>query len=45
VLEFVFHTLDGDVDLLPRETSLQRVVVDHLRRGGHWISVTGRLDL
>lgn len=45
VLEFVFHTLDPDLDRLPRETRLQRAIVDHLRGGGHWISVTGRLDL
>ena len=45
VLEFVFHTLDPDFDRLPRETALQRAIVDHLRRGGHWFSVAGRLDL
>jgi GNAT-like C-terminal domain/N-acyltransferase N-terminal domain len=45
VLELVFHTLDSDLDRLPRETTLQRVLADHLRGGGHWISVVGRLDL
>jgi hypothetical protein len=45
VIEFVFHTLAADLDRLPRETTLQRAVVDHLSRGGHWLSVVGRLDL
>jgi hypothetical protein len=45
VLEFVFHTLDPDLERLPRETALQRAIVDHLRGGGHWISVTGTLEL
>jgi hypothetical protein len=45
VLEFVFHTLDPDLDRLPYRTSLERAVIDHLRSGGHWISVVGRLDL
>lgn len=45
VLEFVFHALDPELDDLPRETRLQRAIVDHLRGGGHWISVTGTLDL
>jgi hypothetical protein len=37
----------GDVDLaaLPRETSLQRVIVDRLRSGGHWSSRNGLLPL
>lgn len=45
VLEFVFHALDPDVERLPRETRLQRAVVDHLRSGGHWHWVAGTLDL
>lgn len=34
----------GDVDLeaLPRDTTLQRVVVDRLREGGHWSVRDGR---
>lgn len=45
VLELVFHTFDPDLDKLPRETTLQRVLVDHLRRGGHLFGPTGTLDL
>jgi hypothetical protein len=45
VLEFVFHTLDPDLERLPRETRLQRAVVDHLRGGGHLRSVMGTLAL
>jgi len=37
----------GEVDLatLPRDTTLQRVVADRLREGGHWAVRTGRLPL
>jgi hypothetical protein len=45
IVEFVFHTLEPDLDALPRETTLQRAVIDHLRSGGHWHYVAGRLDL
>ena len=45
VLEFVFHTLDPDLAGLSRETTLQRVLGDHLRGGGHLETVTGTLDL
>ena len=45
VLEFVFHTLDPDLGPLPRDTTLQRAIVDHLRGGGHLHSVTGTLAL
>jgi GNAT-like C-terminal domain/N-acyltransferase N-terminal domain len=45
VLEFVFHTLDPDLERLPRETTLQRAIVDHLRGGGHLRRVTGTLAL
>lgn len=45
VLEFVFHTLAPDLDRLPRETTLQRAIVDHLRSGGHLYSVAGTLEL
>lgn len=30
---------------LPRQTSLQRAVLDHLDTGGHWYSHTGVMDL
>jgi hypothetical protein len=45
VLEFVFHTLDPDLARLPRETTLQRTIVDHLRGGGRLHRVTGTLAL
>ncbi|WP_208875729.1 acyltransferase domain-containing protein [Streptomyces armeniacus] len=40
VLEFVFHVPPGtagpDLDQLPRDTALQRAILDRLRSGGHW---------
>jgi hypothetical protein len=45
VLEFVFHTLDPDLERLPRTTTLERVLGDHLRGGGHLFTTTGTLAL
>jgi hypothetical protein len=45
VLEFVFHTLEPDLDALPRETTLERSLGDHLRGGGHLRTGTGTLAL
>jgi hypothetical protein len=45
VLEFVFRRIGPDLDLLPRDTTLQRAVVDHLRAGRHWRVRTGWLPL
>jgi GNAT-like C-terminal domain/N-acyltransferase N-terminal domain len=46
ILEFVFHALpDTDLAALPQESTLQRAVVAHLRSGGRWHYVAGRLDL
>jgi hypothetical protein len=45
VFEFVFHTLEPDLDRLPRETTLQRLLGDHLRGGGHLRTDTGTLAL
>jgi hypothetical protein len=45
VLEFVFHTLDPDLDRLPQDTTLERAIVGHWRSGGHLDYVAGRLDL
>jgi hypothetical protein len=45
VVEFVFRTLDDDLDALPQETRLQRAIVAHLRSGGCFYTTTGRLDL
>ncbi|GAA1741908.1 acyltransferase domain-containing protein [Luedemannella helvata] len=42
VLRFVFRSLSTPLDRLPRRTALQRVVVDHLRAGGHWRWHQGR---
>ena len=36
-LFFTFHRRgDVDLDTLPRDTSLQRLIIDHLRAGRHW---------
>jgi hypothetical protein len=35
----------ADLDALPRDTSLHRVIVDRLRAGGHWSVYDGRLPL
>ncbi|MFE9610561.1 acyltransferase domain-containing protein [Streptomyces sp. NPDC006012] len=35
-VRFVFGDPDLPVDDLPRRTSVERAVVDHLRAGGHW---------
>jgi hypothetical protein len=45
VLEFVFHTLELDLDRLPQRTTLERAIVGHWRSGGHLHYVAGRLDL
>ncbi|BCJ30208.1 acyltransferase domain-containing protein [Actinocatenispora sera] len=45
VLEFVFRRIGPDLDRLPRDTTLQRAVVDHLRAGRHWRVRTGWLPL
>ncbi|MFD4635909.1 acyltransferase domain-containing protein [Lentzea sp. NPDC058436] len=36
VRRFVFRTLTTPLDRLPRDTVLQRAIVDHLRAGRHW---------
>ncbi len=41
VVEFVFGRREDDLDALPRRTSLQRVVGDHLRAGRHWTGGVG----
>jgi hypothetical protein len=45
LLEFVFHTLDDDLDALPQETRLQRAIVELMRSGGRLRTTVGRLDL
>ncbi|MGI8867319.1 MAG: acyltransferase domain-containing protein [Mycobacteriales bacterium] len=41
IIEFVFRQVDPDLASLPRHTTLQRAVVDHLRAGKHWRARTG----
>lgn len=36
VLRFVFRTLTTPLDQLPRHTTLQRAIIDHLKAGRHW---------
>ena len=40
-LEFIFDDPALPLDQLPRDTTLRRVVVDHLRAGGHWYEANG----
>jgi hypothetical protein len=44
-IRFVFGDPDLPLDALPRRTTLQRTVVDHLRAGRHWYGGTGVLEL
>lgn len=36
IIRFVFRRSGTAVDDLPRRTTLERAVVDHIRAGGHW---------
>ncbi|HEX6569829.1 MAG TPA: hypothetical protein VF015_11710, partial [Acidimicrobiales bacterium] len=36
IVEFVFRRSGARLDELPRRTTLERAVVDHLGAGGHW---------
>lgn len=45
IVEFVFRRVDPDLSELPRDTTLQRAVVDHLRAGRHWRLRGGWLPL
>ncbi|MFF5076414.1 acyltransferase domain-containing protein [Actinoplanes sp. NPDC000266] len=40
---FVFRTLTTPLDQLPRDTVLQRAIIDHLKAGNHWQWRRGRL--
>jgi len=44
-LSFVFGRTTRDLDGLPRETTLQRAIVDHIRAGRHWHDGAGWLEL
>lgn len=41
IMQFVFGKTAKDVDNVPRDTSLQRAVVDHIRSGGTWWGYLG----
>ncbi|MFI5842560.1 acyltransferase domain-containing protein [Catenuloplanes sp. NPDC051500] len=45
VRRFVFRTLTTPLDQLPRDTVLQRAIIDHLRSGRHWQIRSGRLPI
>ena len=42
---FVFGRPDAPLDQLPRETRLQRAIIDHQKAGRHWHGGTGWLEL
>ncbi|MFE2110899.1 acyltransferase domain-containing protein [Kitasatospora sp. NPDC059463] len=44
-LRYVFGDVERPLESLPRDTALQRALVDHLRAGGHWYVCGGRLAL
>jgi len=45
VVSFVFRRRGGDHAGLPRDTTLQRAVLDRIEAGGHWHSWAGTLPL
>lgn len=44
-LRYVFGDAGQPLDSLPRDTPLQRALIDHLRAGGHWYVAGGWLRL
>ncbi|MFB7469892.1 acyltransferase domain-containing protein [Kitasatospora sp. NPDC056184] len=44
-LRYVFGDVDRPLESLPRDTAVQRALVDHLRAGGHWYVCGGWLAL
>ncbi|MFF8769328.1 acyltransferase domain-containing protein [Kitasatospora sp. NPDC015120] len=44
-LRYVFGDVERPLESFPRDTVLQRALVDHLRAGGHWYVCGGRLAL
>ncbi|MER7701425.1 acyltransferase domain-containing protein [Kitasatospora sp. NPDC097605] len=44
-LRYVFGDVERPLESLPRDTAVQRALVDHLRAGGHWYVCGGRLAL
>lgn len=43
--EFVFGRKAAEIDSLPRDTGMQRALIDHVRSGGHWRVASGWLLL
>ena len=41
--EFVFGRKSSEIDTLPRNTTIQRALIDHIRNGGHWYGGSGWL--
>jgi len=44
-LRFIFRRIPTDLAELPRDSRLQRALLDHLERGGHWRIRTGWFPL
>jgi hypothetical protein len=45
VLRFVFHTSDPDLEKLTPRTTLERMLLERMRAGGHWRVPTGVTSL
>ena len=45
VVRFVFHRIGADLAELPQRTTLERAIVSHLRKGGHWRNRIGFVEL
>jgi hypothetical protein len=45
ILRFVFRTRQADLRRLPQNTTLERVIVEHVRRGGTWRERSGWLPI
>jgi AcrR family transcriptional regulator len=45
IVRFVFGRDESDVDQLPRRTTLERAIIDHIKAGRHWRSGSGWLTL
>ena len=45
IFRFVFRRIDGELDELPQDTTLERAVVAHVRAGRQWHERAGWLEL
>jgi hypothetical protein len=45
IIRFVFRRATSNLDELPRRTTLERAIVQHLRAGRHWRGRSGWLEL